>query len=230
MVREKKSRKTLKKSQNKGFFITFEGIEGTGKTTHIIALSKFLKKKKLNVIITKEPGGTRIGKLIRKILLDPKNFLLNPLSELFLLLADRAQHVKETIIPYLNKKYIVISDRYADSSVAYQAAGRNISTVLIKKLNDLAIRNTKPGLTFLLEADLATSLKKVKKLSKEYKGGDRIEQESLKFHKKVKKEYLKLLKTNKNRMVRIPLQEKVADTQKLIRDVTVKKLKRVNIL
>lgn len=216
-----------KSNLHKGFFITFEGIEGTGKSTHIKKLSSFLKNQGYKVIITKEPGGTHIGLQIRKILLDPKNKNLEPLAELFLLLADRSQHIIEEIIPFLKKGYIVLSDRYADSSIAYQSAGRNLENSMVQKLNQIAKHSLEPNLTFLLDATLETSLHKVKQLSKEFAGGDRIENESLKFHKRVKKEYIKVLNKNKKRMIRIVLKKEINDTQKIIQKITLERLQGV---
>lgn len=167
---------------------------------------------------------------IRKILLNPKNKNLSNLSELFLLLADRSQHIQEIIIPYLKKGYIVISDRYADSTITYQAAGRNLNMRLIKKLNKLVINNIIPDLTFLLEADLNVTLQKVKNLSKEYNGGDRIEQESINFHKKIKKEYKNLLKTNPYRIEQIKLKKDINQTQQIIQNVCLRKLKERHFL
>ncbi len=150
------------------------------------------------------------------------------MAELYLLLADRSQHVYEKIIPYLKKNYIVISDRYADSSIAYQSAGRNINNNLVNKFNKLATNNVKPCLTFLLHTDLQKSIQKAKKLSKEFNGGDRIERESLTFHKKVKKEYDKLQKSNKNRIIKIKLKKNIKDTQKIIQEITIQKLEKAN--
>jgi len=179
---------------------------------------------------TKEPGGTVIGQQIRKILLNPKNKRLSIISELFLLLADRAQHVKEKIIPFIKKNYIVLSDRYADSTVAYQAAGRNLDSLLIKQLNKLCIDKAIPDLTFLMLANLKTTLKTAKNLSKEYKGGDRIEQESIQFHRKVKKEYNNLSKENPERFVKIKLQENINATQEMIQKKCLERLRERQIL
>ncbi len=132
----------------------------------------------------------------------------------------------EKIIPYLQKNYIVISDRYADSSVAYQAAGRNLDIQLIKKLNKLTINNIMPDLTFLLEADLNKTLQNAKSLSKEYSGGDRIEQESINFHKKVKKEYNNLFKKNPHRIIKIKLKKNIDQTQKGIQTECMQKLRK----
>ncbi len=179
----------------------------------------------MKVITTKEPGGTPIGMQIRKILLNPKNKGLSSLSELFLFLADRSEHIQKKIAPFLNKNYIVISDRFSDSTIAYQAAGRNLDIKLINKLCRLCVNDVIPDLTFLLDADLNTTLKIVKKLSKEYKGGDRFEKENVDFHRKVKQEFNNLLKAEPQRIVKIPLKKNINETQKLIQKHCLEKLK-----
>ncbi len=138
--------------------------------------------------------------------------------------------MQEKIIPYLKKNYIVISDRHTDSSIAYQVAGRNLNAPLIKRLNKITVNNIMPDLTLLLETDLNKALKNVKNLSKEYAGGDRIEQESIGFHKKVKKEYNNLLKKNPHRIIKIRLKKDIAQTQKIIQKICLQKLKQGNFL
>lgn len=164
---------------------------------------------------------------MRKILLNPENKNLSHLTELFLYLADRAQHIEEKILPNLQKGYIVISDRYSDSTIAYQMAGRNLNVDLVNKLNKLVIHNVIPDLTFLMDADLNKTLPKVKSLSKEYKGGDRIEQESIHFHKKVKKKYENLLIENPHRIIKIKLKKDIDQTQQLIQKICLQKLKKM---
>lgn len=181
-------------------------------------------------MITKEPGGTPIGRQIRRICLDPRNRNLKPMAELFLMLADRNQHIAELIRPYLNKNFIVLSDRYSDSSIAYQAAGRNMNISMVTQLNNLATDHLEPDLTFLLESNLKTSVKKAKLLSKEYKGGDRIEKETLAFHNKVKKEYRTLCRKNNARIKRIELRDSLNATQDLLQAITRSKLKQHKIL
>jgi len=217
-----------KKRKNNGLFITFEGIEGCGKSTHIKYLYKFLKKHGFKVIKTKEPGGSSIGKIIRKILLDPKNKNLSPKTELFLLLADRAQHTIEKIKKFLNLGFIVISDRYIDSSIAYQAAGRELNLNFVKKLNKFATDNLVPDLTFLLDIDISKGLKNAKKRKFFFKKVDRFETEKLKFHKKVRDMYYKLLKDEPNRIILIKLKKNPKDTQKIIRKIVLDKINSLN--
>ncbi len=184
----------------------------------------------MKVITTKEPGGTPIGSKIRKILLDPENKDLSHLSELFLFLADRAEHIQKKILPFLQKGYIVICDRFSDSTIAYQAAGRNINLKLITKLCKLTVNNVIPDLTFLLEADLNVTLQKVKSLSKEFKGGDRLEQEPIDFHRKIKQEYENLFKANPDRIKKIRIKKDLIQTQEIIQKACVQKLKERKIL
>ncbi|MFH1453648.1 MAG: dTMP kinase [Armatimonadota bacterium] len=119
----------------RGKFITFEGTEGAGKTTQVKLLSRYLKSRGCKVLISREPGGTRIGEAVREILADKKNKKMHPLTEFLLFSASRAQHIKELIEPYLKKGYIVISDRFSDASFAYQGSGRGLDISLIKKNN-----------------------------------------------------------------------------------------------
>jgi len=218
--------KLLKKRKNKrGFFITFEGIEGSGKSTHIKLLAEFLKEKGFDVIITKEPGGTPIGEQIRKILLDPKNKTLTGKTELFLLLANRAQHIAEKIVPYLYKGFVVISDRYADASIAYQGGGRGIDTQIINNLNKFVTENIFPDITILMDVDLKKGIKSAR-MKNDFKLGDRIESESLRFHKRVQNEYYKLAAKEPERIVLVKLKRNINETQNIIRKTIINRMKR----
>lgn len=218
-----------KKTKNKGFFITFEGIEGSGKSTHIKLLKSFLIKKGLKVITTKEPGGSSIGKKIREILLNPLNKNLTSKTELFLLLADRAQHTYEKIKPFLEKGYIVISDRFIDSSVAYQGAGRKIKVNIVKKLNQFATDNLLPDITILMDVNVSKGLISARKKDI-FLNGDRIERENLSFHKRVQAEYHKLAKEEPKRFIVININKDINSTQKIIRDIIIKKLKERGLI
>jgi len=180
----------------KGVFITFEGPEGSGKSTHARLLFEFLKKRGLDCIFTREPGGTLIGDRIREILLERKNVCMNSACELFLFEASRAQIVDEVIMPALEKGRIVVCDRFYDATVAYQGFGAGFDIDLIKSLNAFATMSLKPDLTILLdigpEAGLKRSLCKGKH--------DRMESKSLDFHRKVRHGYLKLAKDEPKRI------------------------------
>lgn len=170
-------------------FITFEGIEGAGKSTQIRLLEKALKVQKFSVVITREPGGSIIGNQIRKILLDPKNKKLTPLTELLLYEADRAQHVEEIITPALIEKKIVISDRYMDASTVYQGVARKLDDALVAKLNRIATRLLLPDLTIVLDCPPKEGFHRLKKRKL-----DRIEKEKLSFHEEIRRGYLELAK------------------------------------
>jgi len=137
----------------KGLFITFEGLEGCGKTTQAKMLFDFLIKQKIPSIYTKEPGGTKIGDKIRKILLDQKNDGMDYKSEMLLFLASRAENVRLIILPALEEGKVVISDRFYDSTTAYQGYGRGIDLKIIKHLNNLVVGEAIPDLTFTLDID-----------------------------------------------------------------------------
>ena len=144
----------------KGLFITFEGLEGCGKTTQAKMLFDFLIKQKISSIYTKEPGGTKIGDKIRKILLDQKNDGMDYKTEMLLFLASRAENVRLIILPALKEGKIVISDRFYDSTTAYQGCGRGIDLEIIKNLNSLVVGKAIPDLTFILDIDPYEGLKR----------------------------------------------------------------------
>ena len=132
-------------------FISFEGIEGSGKTTHVKHTLRFLQDKGHDCVITREPGGTRIGEKIRAILLDPLSKDMDPLTELLLYTADRAQHIKEYILPLLSDGKMVLCDRYYDATLAYQGFARGLDIGLIEKMHKLLFENLKPDITLLLD-------------------------------------------------------------------------------
>ena len=144
----------------KGLFITFEGLEGCGKTTQAKMLFDFLIKQRIPSIYTKEPGGTKIGDKIRKILLDQKNDGMDYKTEMLLFLASRAENVRLIILPALEEGKVVISDRFYDSTTAYQGYGRGIDLKIIKHLNNLVVGKAIPDLTFILDIDPYEGLKR----------------------------------------------------------------------
>jgi dTMP kinase len=198
----------------KGIFISFEGIEGTGKTIQSKMLYAHLLKKGYKVILTEEPGGTRIGLKIRGILLSIENKEMSPLAELLLYNASRAQHIKEVILPALKRGYIVITDRFSDSTVAYQGYGRRIDLNLVKSFEQSVTAGLKPDITFLLDLDVKTGLKRNRGINKT----DRLELEDVKFHKRVKNGYLKIAAKEPKRI-------KLVDGSKSIEQVQNKILK-----
>lgn len=180
----------------KGIFISLEGIEGTGKTTQARLLSERLIEKGCEVMLTQEPGGTVIGNKIREILLQIEHGEMSYMTELLLYNAARAQHLSEKILPALNKGKIVITDRFTDSTVAYQGYGRGIDMQLIMSINNIATEGMKPHLTILFDLDIETGLKRNKGINKV----DRLELEDIEFHKKVREGYLKIAEAEAERI------------------------------
>jgi len=174
--------------------ITFEGIEGSGKTTQIELLCDYLKKKGQPIIRTREPGGTGFGEALRAVLLK-KGMDVFPLSELLVFMAMRAQHVEEVILPALQEGKIVICDRFVDATYAYQGYGRKIDLGVIETLNRLVTKGTRPNLTILMNVSAERGLKRKAASSPM----DRIEEEDISFHQKIKKAYEKLAKEDPKR-------------------------------
>lgn len=168
----------------RGLFVTFEGIEGCGKTTQVKMLARWLRSEGHQVVVTREPGGTPIAEKIRKVLLDPGNHSMSPLSELLLLQASRAQHLAQVIIPALKAGKIVICDRFADSSTAYQGYGRGLDLETVQKLNQIAVGGHWPQLTLVIDLPAEEGFSRAQGRRR---GLDRMENEALRFHKKVRK-------------------------------------------
>jgi dTMP kinase len=174
-------------------FITFEGIEGSGKTTQIRLLAEHFRLRGLPVLATREPGGCSIADAIRQILLHPDNSILDARAELFLYAAARAQHVEEVIRPALAGGTTVLCDRFMDATVAYQGFGRGIDLSLIEHLNDLATAGVKPDLTILLDMPAGEGLQRaINRNTGAASCEDRFERESLDFHSRVREGYLYL--------------------------------------
>jgi dTMP kinase len=200
-------------------FITFEGIEGCGKTTQVQCLEKRLELHGIPFITTLEPGGTGIGANIRRILLDAENKDLAPLAELLLYAADRAQHVEEVIKPALREGKWVLCDRYLDATVAYQGSARGQDVKFIQSLNARASQGILPDITFLLDCPVDIGLKRAltRNLSV-YDGQDRFEMEKLQFHEKVRKGYLMLARKTKKRFNVIDATRSLEDVERNISD------------
>ncbi len=186
----------------KGVFITFEGVEGCGKSTQVRLLVDALAKVGREVHVTREPGGTPIGETIRAILLDPANEMLCKEAEILLYGAARAQHVSEVIRPKLAQGVVVISDRYADATTAYQGAARGFSPQQLSAVHQLATDNLQPHLTIVLDVPVADGLARVlqRSIDAGTRSYDRLEAESLEFHERVRAAYLEIAKTDANRV------------------------------
>lgn len=182
-----------------GVFITFEGIEGCGKSTQAKRLGRTLGRMGIAHVMTLEPGGTAIGRKMRQVLLDSRNRTLTPLAELMLYAADRAQHVQEIIKPGLRAGKWVLCDRFSDATVVYQGAARGQDGKLIRLLNKVVTEGIRPHVTFLLDCPVEMGIKRA--LGRDMKGQDRFEKEALSFHRKVRNGYLDLARKNKERFV-----------------------------
>jgi dTMP kinase len=195
-----------------GFFITFEGIEASGKTTQINLLYDYLKSLGKSVVKTREPGGTKIGQKIREILLSKWDEKFPYIAELLLYEADRNIHIHNLIKPSLEAGYIVLSDRYIDSTTAYQHYARGIDYKIVSYLNTLATDGLKPNLTFLIDIPVEISLKRLSESK------DRIESEDIEFHKKLREGFLKIAENEKDRFVVIDGTMDIMEIHKIIVD------------
>ena len=183
-------------------FITLEGIEGSGKSTQILHIFNFINQLGRKCVMTREPGGTRIGRKIRSILLDPESAAMNPAAELLLYTADRVQHIQEIILPMIEGGCIVICDRYFDATLAYQGVARGLDMTLILDLHKLICRNLKPDLTFLLDLPPDTGLLRAWKQLESGSRMDtesRFENETLAFHERVRAGYLAIAEKESER-------------------------------
>jgi dTMP kinase len=202
----------------KGLLITFEGPEGSGKTTHIHLLASFLRKRGRRVLITREPGGSGLAKAFRRLLLETGDGLV-PLAELLLYEADRAQHVQETILPALKRGQIVLCDRFTDSTAAYQGYGRGLDMKGIQILNRIASKGLVPRLTVLLDVPSGRGLAQARRKKNRH---DRLERAGLAFHQRVRRGFLKLARMDPKRFCVIRQQKTVKQTQEMIRNCLIR--------
>lgn len=182
-----------------GIFISFEGIEGTGKSTQARLLSEHLRAKGFSVTQTEEPGGTPISLKIRELLLSLDSKDMDPVTELLLYNASRVQHIKKVIAPALQRGDIVITDRFSDSTIAYQGYGRGISLELLDSLDVISTNRMRPDITLLLDLDVKTGLKRNREINKQ----DRLELEDIAFHQKVRDGFLALSAKEPERIKKI---------------------------
>ncbi len=183
-------------------FITLEGIEGSGKTTQIKNIAGFLGNKGHDCVITREPGGTKIGEKIRSILLDPESRDIEPVCELLLYFSDRVQHINEVVNPSLSEGKTVICDRYFDATLVYQGYARGLSIDLITRLHELILEGLKPDITILLDLPSEIGLLRAwEQIDNGSRSGDetRFEKEALSFHEKIRKGYLELARLEPQR-------------------------------
>jgi dTMP kinase len=187
-----------------GLFISFEGGEGSGKSTQSKLLKEWFETEGKSVVLTREPGGTTLGKNLRKILLDNSTGDISPRSEALLYAADRAHHVYSLIRPALERGDVVITDRYFDSSIAYQGAGRVLSSSEVARINRWATESLFPTITIILDQPADIGLSRIK-------NADRLESESIDFHNRVRQEYLQLASMDPERYMVIDAQRPVIE-------------------
>lgn len=205
-----------------GIFITFEGIDGCGKSTQIVLLQKNLEEHGYPIVLTREPGGTEISEKIRSLILGVENTSMSTKCELLLYLAARAQHVDETIIPELLKDKIVLSDRYEEATYAYQGSGRGVNLDMLMSLNNFATSNVTPDLTFIIDISIEESEARWKKSGKIR---DRLEMNNRSFFKRVRKGYQDRAAMHPERIALLDGRYNIAELEKQILDKSLEVIK-----
>lgn len=200
-----------------GTFITFEGIDGSGKSTQLRLLANYLRTQGCDPLLTREPGGTPVGLRLRAALLDAREHV-DPLTELLVFAADRAQHVRRVLRPALAEGAVVISDRYADATRAYQGAGRGFSPELISEIIRLATEGLVPDLTLLFDVTVEESTNRTTRRSSRNKR-DRLDIEKEDFHARVRDEYLRIAAAEPQRVKIIDTRGPVEETQERLREI-----------
>ena len=210
--------------KNRGFFITIEGVEGVGKSTNINTIKGYLTQKKIDFIITREPGGTLLAEKIRNLLLEVNNDeKLSELSELLLIFASRAQHLEKLIKPALTKGKWVICDRFTDATYAYQGEGRGLDWGKISQLEELVQEHLRPDLTIILDLDPRLGLERAKGRGEL----DRFEQEKMEFFTKVRTAYLKIAAADPERCIVIDASSELAEVSALLLNALDNKLTKL---
>lgn len=209
----------------RGLLISFEGIEGCGKTTQAKLLYEYLRERGIACILLYEPGGTEIGEEIRKILLNEKNTKMSPKTELFLYLAARAQLLEEIIFPALQEGKVIICDRFSDSTLAYQGGGRNLGLERVSQINKYATNKLRPHLTILIDIPVSISKERIKKEEK-----DRLEKENEEFYEKIRETYLLLAKRAPKRIKIFKGDKSIEDLHLEIRTEIIKFLTKKGVI
>ncbi len=209
----------------KGQLITFEGIEGSGKSSQMASLAEHLEQKGWNILRTREPGGTKLGERIRELLLDTGHPDITAKTELLLYLASRAQHFQEVILPALQQGKVVLCDRFSEATLAYQGYGRGLDLNKIKTLLKFVTEGRKPDLTLLLDLEARKGLMRINNRTSK----DRLEQERIEFYEKVRQGYLKLAKMSPRQIVVIDASRSYEKVSAQIRE-TVEAFLKKNVI
>jgi dTMP kinase len=207
-----------------GTFITFEGIDGSGKSTQLRLLARYLQEANCEVVLTREPGGTPVGVRLRGALLDVHEEV-DPLTELLVFAADRAQHVRRVLRPAIAAGKVVISDRYADATVAYQGAGRGFAPELIAEIVQLATEGLKPDLTLLFDLSVEESAARTSRRSDGKHKSDRLDAEASDFHTRVRDAYLELARAEPERVKVVETNRPTEETHRNVKQIIVPFLK-----
>ncbi len=203
-----------------GTFISFEGIDGSGKSTQLRLLANFLRANGCDPLLTREPGGTPVGNRLRAALLDAQE-QVDPLTELLVFAADRAQHVRRVLRPAIEQGVVVFSDRYADATAAYQGAGRGFSRELITEIIELATEGLKPDLTVLFDLSVSESVMRTRRRSNGKQRGDRLDSETDDFHTRVREAYLELARREPERVKIVESSRSVEETHERVKEIVV---------
>jgi dTMP kinase len=205
--------------KQRGRFITFEGMDGCGKTTQLRLFAQFLREQGREVVETVEPGGTAIGQQIRRILLDPSSVEIHARTELLLYFASRAQNVEQVIRPALAAGKVVLCDRFTDSTLVYQGCGRGLDTQIVRDLDRIACQGLKPDATVLIDIDLETSLHRARRRNERVGPAEsRIDEEGAAFHERVREGYLALVEAEPERIAVIDGRAGVQEVAQRIRE------------
>ena len=209
--------------------ISFEGGDGSGKSTQLRLLENYLSGRGQPCMCTREPGGTKLGKMIRKVLLEAGDERIYSQTELFLYLADRAQHVQEVIEPALASGRLVLCDRFTDSTLAYQGYGRGVDLGMLRQMNAIASRDITPDLTFLLDCPVELGLSRTARRMEEQRAAegreDRFEREKIEFHERVRQGFLELARAERNRFCVLDASRSIQEVHGQIREAVNQRLR-----
>ena len=215
----------------RGQFITFEGLDGSGKSTQIAKLARGLRARGLSVAVTREPGGTATGEKIRDVLLHSATFGLSPYAEMALMFASRAQHIHEVILPALAEGRVVLCDRFTDSTEAYQGGGRKLGSEPVLQLHKVLCANLQPDLTILLDNEISATVERARRRNRQHKNRrpekdeNRFEQENRAFFGRVRNAYLAIAARESQRVQIVDARGTPSETHAVIMELVRKKLK-----